>query len=72
MVAHTLKPKTVSSYKYIIESHTIPELGSLQLIQLRPDHLKSLYDQKLDSGLSKRTVQYIHAVIRKALNQAVK
>ncbi|MEJ2707884.1 MAG: site-specific integrase [Anaerolineales bacterium] len=72
VVAHTLKPKTVSSYKYIIESHVIPELGSLQLVQLRPDHLQSLYARKLDSGLSKRTVQYIHAVIRKALNQAVK
>jgi integrase len=71
VVVHTLKPKTVSSYKYLIEHHIVPEIGSLRLIELRPDHLQSLYSRKLESGLSKRTVQYIHAVIRRALNQAV-
>ena len=55
-----------------IETHIIPEIGSLRLAELRPDHLQSLYSRKLEAGLSKRTVQYIHAVIRRALNQAVK
>ena len=72
VVTHTLKPKTISSYKYIIESHVIPEIGGLRLFQLRPDHLQSLYSRKLESGLSKRTVQYIHAVVRSGLNHAVK
>ena len=71
VVTPNLKPKTVSSYKYIIENHVIPEIGSIRLANLRPDQLQSLYAQKLESGLSKRTVQYIHAVIRRALNQAV-
>jgi len=30
-----------------------------------------LYSTKLEEGLSKRTVQYIHAVLRCALNQAI-
>lgn len=72
VVTHTLKPKTVSSYKYLIKTHIIPEIGPLRLIELRPDHLQALYSRKLEAGLSKRTVQYIHAVIRRALNQAVK
>lgn len=69
---HTLKPKTVDSYKYIIENHIKPELGSMRLSLLRPTHIQSMYSRKLDEGLSKRTVQYIHAVLRRALNIAVK
>jgi integrase len=42
------------------------------LVNLRPDHLQTLYSSKLNAGLSPRTVQYIHAVIRRSLNQAVK
>lgn len=72
VVVHTLKPKTIDSYKYIIEKHIKPEIGYLKLTQVRPDHLQYLYSKKLESGLSKRTVQYIHAVIRRALNLAVK
>lgn len=72
VVTRTLKPKTIDSYKYIIDSHIKPELGNLKLSSLRPDHLQYLYSKKLDAGLSKRTVQYIHAVIRRSLNQAVK
>jgi integrase len=69
---HTLKPKTIESYQYLIESHIKPEIGNLKLIQIRPDHLQTLYSRKLEAGLSKRTVQYIHAVIRRSLNFAVK
>ena len=39
---------------------------------LKPSHLQSLYAQKLSEGLSKRTVQYIHAVLRRASGFAVK
>jgi integrase len=72
IVVRTLKPKTVDSYQHIVENHIKPELGGMKLIDLRPDHLQALYSKKLDSGLSKRTVQYIHAVIRRSLNLAVK
>lgn len=40
--------------------------------QLRPDHLQTLYSRKLENGLSKHTVQFIHSVIHKALGQALK
>jgi integrase len=70
--AHTLRPKTIDSYNFMIDKHIKPEIGELRLNQLRPVHLQSLYSKKLEEGLSKRTVQYIHAVIRRILNQAVK
>jgi integrase len=56
----------------MIQNHIRPDLGHVRLVKLRPDHLQALYSKKLESGLSKRTVQYIHAVIRLSLNLAVK
>jgi len=68
----SLRPKTVDAYRWLIESHIKPNLGHHTLSQIRPDHLQNLYTKKLDEGLSKRTVQHMHAVIRRSLNQALK
>jgi integrase len=68
----TLAPSTVESYQRLIRIHIKPELGHMRLVKLRPDHLQALYSRKLDAGLSNRTVQYIHAVIRRSLSQAAK
>lgn len=69
---NSLRPKTIDSYLYLIRKHIVPELGSCKLNQLRPDMLQAFYTLKVNSGLSKRTVQYMHAVLHKALKQAVK
>ena len=68
----TLRPKTVDSYRWLIERHIKPNLGHIELTKLRPDHLQSLYSKKLEEGLSKRSVQHMHAVIRRSLDQAMK
>ncbi len=39
---------------------------------ITPAHLQGLYREKLDSGLSPRTVRYVHATLHKALKQALK
>jgi len=36
-----------------------------------PAHVRGLYREKLEAGLSPRTVQYVHVTLHKALNQAV-
>jgi integrase len=72
VAAHTLRTRTIESYTYLINKHIKPEIGPIKLAKLCPDHLQNLYSQKLDEGLSERTVHYIHAVIRRILNQAVK
>ena len=69
---HKLRPKTIEVYNYLLTNHIIPEIGRFKLVQLRPDHLQSLYSKKVESGLSKRTVQFMHAIIHKALKQAMK
>jgi integrase len=72
IASHTLRPKTIQSYEYLIRLHIKPEIGNIKLGALRPDHLQNLYSLKLNQGLSNRTVQYIHAVIHKSLHQAMK
>ncbi|MCK8817178.1 site-specific integrase [Natroniella sulfidigena] len=75
-----LAPSTLESYEIIIKSHLIPALGSIKLSDLEPMHIKSYQSHKLKSGrkdgksggLSKRTVQYHHRVLSKALKHAVK
>lgn len=67
-----LRPKTVDSYKWLIEGHIKPNLGHLPLSKIKPDYLQSLYARKLEEGLSKRTVQHMHAVVRVSLNYALK
>jgi integrase len=44
----------------------------VKLNNLNPLHLQSLYRERLDSGLSPRTVQYVHVVMHRALKQAVR
>jgi integrase len=72
VASHTLRPKTLESYKSLIKNHIKPGIGSIKLSALRPDHLQKLYSDKLNSGLSRRTVQYIHSIIHRSLNQALR
>ena len=51
--------------------HLKPALGQLKLQNLTRAHAKSLYREKLDSGSSPRTVNYIHVTLHKALKDAV-
>lgn len=74
-----LAPRTAEGYQYIVRSHLIPSLGHIPLTQIKPEHLQHLYTEKLSSGrydgkggLSKRSVQYIHVTLHKALKNAVK
>jgi integrase len=72
VAAHNLRPKTVEAYSSLIRIHINPTIGSIRLSQLRPDHLQNLYSEKRKAGLSNRTVQFIHSIIHKVLDQALK
>ena len=49
--------RTHELYSHICNKHIIPKLGKKRLIDVRPQHLQQLYAEKLESGLSNRTVQ---------------
>ena len=65
-------PKTYASYAEIVRLHAIPALGRHQLDKLAPQHVAALLKSKQQSGLSPRRVHHIRAVLRNALNQAVR
>ncbi|MGA7238580.1 MAG: tyrosine-type recombinase/integrase [Bryobacteraceae bacterium] len=71
VVKPRLTPKTHQSYAYQVERHILPSLGEIQLSKLRPQHVRALIGDKLNSGLSGRSVQYIHAILRSALGTAL-
>lgn len=72
----TVKPSTQRSYTDIARRHIIPELGRIPLRKLTPAHVRRLLHTKSTESssrgqtLSPRTVQYIHSVLRRALEQA--
>jgi len=63
----TLRASTYDSYDDILKGHLIPGLGHVALAKLTPADIQTLLNRKLASGLSPRRVQYIHAVLRRAL-----
>jgi integrase len=70
-VADTVRPTTFERYEQIVRVHIRPALGNLKLKNVTPAHVRGLYREKLEVGLSPRTVQYIHVTLHKALKQAV-
>ena len=72
IVRDTVKQTTLENYAYIVRLHIVPELGRVRLKSLKASEVRSLYRRKLDAGLSSRTVQIIHTVLRKALQQSVR
>ena len=70
-VKDTVKQTTYESYERIARVHLVPTLGRIKLKNLSPTHVRGLYREKLDSGLSAASVQRIHALSHKALKQAV-
>lgn len=67
-----LSPRGFERYQGISAKHLAPELGSILLTQLKPEHLQKHYTGKLNSGLSAGTVRCHHVVIHRALQTAVK
>ena len=67
-----LEPKTVKTYKQLIDSYIIPKLGNLKLDKLRPLDLQSLYTyMQTVLGLSGTTALRCHEVINVSLKHAV-
>lgn len=66
-------------YKMVCERHIIPVLGHIRLQQLTPLMVQEFYNKKLGSPalngrgvLSASSIDHIHKVLHRALNQAVK
>ncbi|MBI3927186.1 MAG: site-specific integrase [Armatimonadetes bacterium] len=67
-----LKPQTLKSYSQHFDLYLKPTLGARRLDQLAPLEIQTAYTGLMDGGLSARTVQYGHAILRASLKQAVR
>jgi integrase len=70
-IHNTVRQRTWERYEQIVRVHIKPALGRIKLKDLSATHARGLYREKLESGSSPRTVQYIHTTLRKALKDAV-
>ncbi|MFF3668533.1 tyrosine-type recombinase/integrase [Microtetraspora malaysiensis] len=72
-----IKPKTLKDYRDIINRYVKPHIGGQKLQAVRPATITKLYRDLMAGGgkngrkLSARTIDYVHAVLRKAFRDAV-
>ena len=71
-VKPSVRPRTYESYAGLVRLHITPSLGHRRLAQLSPQEVQGFLNHKLTLGLSTSTVKYLHAVLRRALGQALK
>ena len=64
--------RAYANYKLQIRRHINPAFARLKLSKLSAAHIQSLYAVKLRDGLKPSSVRYIHAVLHRALEQAVR
>ena len=73
-----IKPKTLAGYRDLVARYVLPRVGSMRLQAVRAATLTKLYRDLLEAGgrggrpLSNRTVDQVHAIVRKALTDAVR
>ena len=60
------------NYRLQIRRHISPAFATLKLSKLTAAHIQSLYAAKLRYGLKPSSVRYIHAVLHRALEQALR
>ena len=68
----SLRQSTVDQYEQITRDHILPRFGETSLKDLRLSGLERFYSDLLRSGVSKRTVRLVHAVLHAALEKALK
>ena len=62
-----LRPRTFESYDQYIRLYIDPALGRLRLARLAPGQIQAFLNELPVRGLSPRTAQYCHAILRTAL-----
>ncbi|MBC3763737.1 tyrosine-type recombinase/integrase [Quadrisphaera oryzae] len=73
---HSLRPTTRAMYEDLARLYITPHIGGVQLVELRAHHLDRMYVAisigVRGKALSPATIRRIHAVLRSALNSAVR
>jgi len=66
------RPSTAQGYEFYVRKYIIPALGRHQIRKLTPQQVQRFLNETHAKGLAPRTGQYIRAILRRALNQALR
>lgn len=67
-----LKVNTLKSHRSKVNQYLIPHLGQIRVDRLEPRHIRTMYAAMREKGLSPATLSQTHAVLRRALEVAVR
>ena len=68
----TLRLSTYLKYRQMLVKYVLPILGQYQLQKLNAQQVQAFYGRKLREGLAPGSVRFIHAMLHKAFDQAVR
>jgi integrase len=68
----TIRLSSYDKYRKLLDRHILPELGHLQVQKLSAQQVQAFYTRKLEEGLSPSTIHVMHAILHKALGNAVR
>jgi integrase len=68
----TIRLSTYLNYGKLLKNYLVPGLGKVKIHKLTPQQVQAFYSKKMSEGLAPKTVNNIHGVLHKALDNAVK
>lgn len=68
----SVRPSTYRSYEMYVRLHLVPKLGGKRLTRLSPTDVRMFLRAKEAEGLSPATVKQMHAILRAALQHAMR
>jgi len=71
-VTYKVRPRTLQRYNEIVRLHLVPRLGSIALAKLSPADVERAMNEAQADGGSPRTAAHMRAVLRTALNVAMR
>ncbi|MEJ7843700.1 MAG: site-specific integrase [Rubrobacter sp.] len=71
-VRGSVRQSTYDRDANLVQNHLQPALGGIKLRKLSAAHVQGFYRDRLDAGLSASTVHKMHAILHKALSQALR
>lgn len=64
-------PRTKTVYRKLVDLYVRSAFATIKLGDLRRPHVERLYGDLVDRGLSPKTIQHLHSLLRQALQYAV-
>ncbi len=68
----TIRPTTYLNYSKLLRNYLVPGLGKIKVQKLTPQQVQAFCAKKIHEGLSPKTVNNVHGLLHKALDNAVK